>query len=763
MKRLVSLGLAMALALAMSSDAPQSQARASVAQAVMDRTAAGEEISVIVGVAARFVPEGNLAGDAAVADQRASIAQMLDDTMARAAAVGVLVGGKFDTIPYFAARVNRAQLEALATTAGVTSINEDLQVKPSLNVSTGMVNAPAAWAGGFTGTGWGVAVLDTGVETTHGFFTGRIASQACYSNALGLGSGTTSVCPGGVNSPTSGGGACAATTEGCDHGTHVAGIAAGANGPSGVNGVAPGAPIHAIQVFSQTTTGCNAPFTACTTAYTSDIIRALERVLALRNAGAQIAVVNMSLGGGRFFSEASCDASNAATKTAIDNLRSAGIASVIASGNDAFGDSMSAPGCISTAVAVGATTKGICTGPGAPANIGCPNNAVPGQISVPVFSNVAPFLDLYAPGSFIGSSVIGNTFGSKSGTSMATPHVAGAWAVVKQAAPAATVTQVLGAFQSTGTPITEPYTGLVHPMINVNAARLALQGVPPPPVGVPGAPTSFTATVSGNFLSMTWGAPVSGGAPTGYTLRARLTPTGAPIVNFPLGNTLAFGLNAPNGVYYLSVFATNAAGPGPESSVVPVTIPSLPPPPGAPTNLQANVVGNNVTFTFTPPASGGAVANFLLVAGQTPGFAAPLASLPLAPSQTTFGVAGVPPGTWYVRVVAQNAGGTSAPTNEVSFTVAGPTPPGAPTLNPAVVVGNTVSLSWAAGAGGAPTSYTLVAAASPGGTPFLSAPVGGGTSIAFGGVPTGTYFVRLLASNALGNSPPSNEITIVVP
>ena len=98
----------------------------------------------------------------------------------------------------------------------------------------------------------------------------------------------------------------------------------------------------------------------------------------------------------------------------------------------------------------------------------------------------------------------------------------------------------------------------------------------------------------------------------------------------------------------------------------------------------------------------------------------------------------------------------------MSFTIAGPTPPGAPTLNPAVVAGNTVSLSWAPGAGGAPTSYTLFAAATPGGAPFLSAPLGG-NAIAFGGVPSGTYYVRMVAHNALGTSPPSNEITVVVP
>ncbi len=345
---------------------------------------------------------------------------------------------------------------------------------------------------------------------------------------------------------------------------------------------------------------------------------------------------------------------------------------------------------------------------------------------------------------------------------MATPHVAGAWAILKQAQPAVTVADALAALVTRGTPVTLARSGVparTHPLINVNAARLALiDPPPPPPPSLPGTPTNFTANVSGNFLSMTWGVPASGGAPTGYSLRARLAPGGAPIANIALGNQLSFSLNAPNGDYFLSIFATNATGAGPESNLVPVSIPSFPPPPGAPTNLQAAVNSNTVVFTFTPPASGGPVANYLLLAGQSPAFVAPLASIPLGPTQTTVPIGGVPPATWFVRVVAQNAGGTSAPTNEVSFTVAGP---GAPTLNPAVVAGSTVSLSWTPGAGGAPTSYTLFAAATAGGAPFFSAPLGG-TSAAFGGVPPGTYFVRMVAHNALGTSLPSNEITIVV-
>jgi subtilisin family serine protease len=301
---------------------------------------------------------------------------------------------------------------------------------------------------GFEGNGWAVAVLDTGVDKNHNFLSGKVVSEACYSTNNFI---ATSLCPGGVSSSTAtdSGLNCPLTTSGCKHGTHVAGIIAGKdftpNGP-GYNGVARGANIIAIQVFSQFTDLCTSfglP-SPCALSYPSDQMLGLERVYALRSTH-NIAAANMSLGGGEYASN--CDGDS--LKPIIDNLRAADIATVIASGNSAFTNAMGTPACISTAISVGATCDSATAGRGCTAVDDIPN-----------YSNIASFISLLAPGSLISSSTPGtNTFESWHGTSMAAPHVAGAWALMKQQDPGATVSTILAALQDTGTVVDDLRSG----------------------------------------------------------------------------------------------------------------------------------------------------------------------------------------------------------------------------------------------------------------------------------------------------------------
>ncbi|MBI3742016.1 MAG: S8 family serine peptidase, partial [Chloroflexi bacterium] len=192
-----------------------------------------------------------------------------------------------------------------------------------------------------------------------------------------------------------------------------------------------------------------------------DIIQGLQQVYTYASSYT-IASANMSLGGGSYTSN--CDSADAATKTAIDNLRSIKIATVIASGNESKTNAISSPGCISTAISVGSTRDG---------SLGTTADTVSS------FSNSASFLNLLAPGEYIYSSIPGGAFANYRGTSMAAPHVAGAWAVVKSKLPTASVDQVLNALATTGASITDSRNGIVKPRIRVDAALNTFSGLAP--------------------------------------------------------------------------------------------------------------------------------------------------------------------------------------------------------------------------------------------------------------------------------------------
>ena len=349
----------------------------------------------------------------------------------------------FKFMPYVAMEVDRTALEALAADPEVLSIEQEITVKPSLPRSTALIGAPEAWSQGYGGSGQTIAVIDTGVYGNHPFLAGKVVSEACYS---GGGSGT-SFCPGGVKeSILPGSGApCPPEFSDCFHGTAVAGIAAGRGRE--VSGVARDARIIAVKVFSQ----CGED---CIDSTTSDWLAGLERVLEL-GSSFDVAAVNMSFGGYVPDPE-DCDADYPAVKAAMDNLRAAGIAPIGTSGNEGHYVTINFPGCISGVISVGSVDGG----------------ATPEQVSS--FSNSAPQLDLLAPGRGIRTSVPGDGFDSFNGTSMAAPHVAGAWALLKSKAPTATLEELLSVLAQTGVPVTDSRNDLIRPRIQVDAALDAL-------------------------------------------------------------------------------------------------------------------------------------------------------------------------------------------------------------------------------------------------------------------------------------------------
>lgn len=725
-----------------------------VPPSLLDQVAALGQARVIVGVSAGFVPEGFLRDGAAVADQHVNIQLALDDVAARAASVGAAVERRFERIPFFVATVDAAALAALRTMPGVGSIEPERIDRLALADSVPLVNAPAVWNAGTTGQGWTVAVLDSGIDLSHPFLSGKIVpgAEACYSSATDPNGGTTSsLCPGGAASSTApGSGAACTGVSGCGHGTHAAGIAVGTNGSAAApSGVAPGARLVSIQVFTRfdNPATCVPMAAPCLGASTVDQIDALNRVLTLAGAGNanRIAAVNLSLSGDLFTS--SCDAANTARKAAIDNLRSIGIPTIIATGNNFSQTGVGAPACISTAVAVSSTSK---------------------TDTMPPYANRAPSLVALVapggggspiPGTNIASSVPGGGFAEMWGTSMAAPHVAGAWALLKQLVPSAGVSQVLAALQNTGAVIDDTSaSGGSYRRIDINAARIGFLGPLP---GTPGAPV---ATGAGNRVRLDWSAPTTGGVPTSFTVIARSSEGGPVITTLPVGNQHGVTVNAPNGSYFVTVRASNQSGAGPESAGITVQVPIVITPPGMPTNLAATVTGSAVGFTWTPPATGGQVTGYVIVASYTPG-GAPIATLPFAAPASTAQVTRVPPGDYYVRLVATNTGVPGPPSDEVHVHVAAPQPPSAPTLEEAFISGNTVGLSWTPGATGDPASdYIITASYTPAGPAIASfriaAPM---TTALFNSVPPNVYYVRVRAVNGAGPSATSNEITVSVP
>ncbi|HKX26726.1 MAG TPA: PA14 domain-containing protein [Blastocatellia bacterium] len=406
-------------------------------------------IPVIIKLRAAFRPEGELARVAEMMAQRGSIKLAQDELMNDLSGSDPASIKRFDYVPYLAAKVDPAGLAALRSSASVLDIEEDRLLRPTLAESVPLIGAPNAWAIGYTGLGKVVAILDTGVDKTHPYLTGKVVSEACYSSIDPV-AHFTSVCPGGVTESTAAGSGVNCAIDGCFHGSHVAGIVAARS--TNLNGVAKDANLISIQVFSLSDddTTCEGP-DPCVRAFNSDLIKGLNRVYALRDTYS-IAAVNLSLGGDRFTSN--CDNASPSFKNSVDLLRSVGIATVVASGNESYSDALSFPACISTAVSVGATGDG--------------TDLSADQIAS--YSNTASFLNLLAPGDSITSLYPNNRLITASGTSMAAPHVAGAWAILKQRSPSAGVTQILNSLTSTGVGVTDPRTGITVPRIRVDAA-----------------------------------------------------------------------------------------------------------------------------------------------------------------------------------------------------------------------------------------------------------------------------------------------------
>jgi hypothetical protein len=412
--------------------------------ALQEKASREGSVRIIVQLDTSFTPEGALKS-AQARQQRLGIARAQTVLLNRIPAGQIRSHREFSYTPLMAMEVTPAGLQTLMAGSGWTQIQEDKQYKLTLDDSAPLIGSTSIQSQGFGGAGQTIAVLDTGVDRNHPFLAGKVVAEACFSTNLKA-SGIKTACPNKKEIQIGSGAARPFGTNifGREHGTHVAGIAAGGNPGIAFTGAAPDASLIAIQVFSIVkNTDCGGGL-LCIGAASSDLISALEHVYSLRNTF-NIASVNMSLGGGLFSSAAACGSD--LLKLPIDLLRSVEIATIVSSGNDGSSSQLSSPACISSAISVGSTTK---------------------ADAVSSFSNSASFLDLLAPGGSIQSSIPGSGYASFSGTSMAAPHVSGAWALVKSQVPSAmTVNQVLANLQTWGVPVLDNRNGITKPRLLV--------------------------------------------------------------------------------------------------------------------------------------------------------------------------------------------------------------------------------------------------------------------------------------------------------
>jgi hypothetical protein len=180
----------------------------------------------------------------------------------------------------------------------------------------------------------------------------------------------------------------------------------------------------------------------------------------------------------------------------------------------------------------------------------------------------------------------------------------------------------------------------------------------------PGTPLGLGSTVAGSTVTITWSAPASGGAPSSYQLRAGTAPGLTDITTMTVNGTTLVVPGVPNGAYYVRVVAGNAAGVS--AATADHLIRVGPAPPGAPRSLSASAsAGGTVSIAWLPPASGGLPSHYVLLAGYTPG----ASTFQIPVNGTALASTGIPAATYFVRVVAVNAAGVSASSNEVALVV----------------------------------------------------------------------------------------------
>lgn len=348
---------------------------------------AGPEAKATVAMATTGGIEGSYIVFLHEDEAAASVAASANDARTD---IGAVVSEEFRGMRAYSAKLTDAQLEELRRDSRVKTIVQDQVVSiPDDEIGSGAgTQAVGSW--GLDRIDQTNLPLDSSYNTpgnqgagVHAYIVDTgVRSHSEYSSRLGNGYDAFDQ----DNNP-----------DDCQgHGTHVAGTVAGSS-----VGVAPKATVHGVRVL-----GCDGRGSV------TAIIRGLDWVA--QNAQ-KPAVANMSLGGG----------ASAAEDEAVARLVRSGVTTVVAAGNSSMDACRTSPARAPEAITVAASTR---------------------NDSMSSFSNYGRCVDIYAPGSDIRSSIMSGGYASWSGTSMASPHVAGAAALIlgqnKNASPSQVVNQL---------------------------------------------------------------------------------------------------------------------------------------------------------------------------------------------------------------------------------------------------------------------------------------------------------------------------------
>lgn len=342
----------------------------------------------------------------------------------------------------FSANIPEARLAKIRADDRVAFVSEDAEVRisarkpapqPAQALPTGVNRVDAELNALNKGAGIGVAVIDTGIDLTHPDLSGNIvASKSCVT--------------GSKNGNDDNG-----------HGSHVAGTIAALNNTTGVVGVAPQAKLIAVKVLNAQGSGT-----------WSSVICGIDWVTA-NAATYNIKVANMSLGGSGS-NDGNCGNTNGdALHKAICRSRDAGVTYVVAAGNEGANTSLSVPASYDDAVI---TVSALADSDGTSGGLGS-SSGYGADDTFASFSNYGTAVDIAAPGVNIKSTWKSGGYQTISGTSMATPHVAGAAALLLKANPSFTWMQVRDGLRAAGEILgaghTDPSGLHAEPVVNASA------------------------------------------------------------------------------------------------------------------------------------------------------------------------------------------------------------------------------------------------------------------------------------------------------